>query len=39
MQNALANSGLIDKKGRIILRDAQGNIIAYGKNAIKEKQT
>ncbi len=38
MKNALANSGLIDNKGRIILRDAHGNIIGYGKNIIKGKQ-
>jgi hypothetical protein len=39
MKNALANSGLIDNKGRIILRDEQGNIIGYSKNVIKGKQT
>jgi hypothetical protein len=37
MKNALANGGLIDNKGRIILRDAQGNIIGYGKKVIKGK--
>ncbi len=31
MKNALVDDGLIDKRGRIILRDSQGKIDGYGK--------
>lgn len=34
-QNALANNGFIDSRGRIIIRDSQGNIIGYGRNVKK----
>jgi hypothetical protein len=36
MREALIDNGLILENGSIILRDARGNIVGYGKNVIKE---
>lgn len=37
MKNALRDDGLITDKGKVIIRDKQGNITGYGKNVIKGK--
>ncbi len=36
-QNALTSKGFIDSRGRVIIRDSQGNIKGYGRNVEKEK--